>query len=157
MEYTRIELSILVIALSSIFIAGTFFWLAYSLIKGSNNINTLIQRVDKNFVAAANEIKYNANNFINNAQGLIDAAKSKVDQLEPPSILKHEDFEVGFQETLAFMRNNENNPNVHRSYVSESGYNLWAWQQGMRKLYSKRKLNYLKIKQLEDIGFTWKT
>ena len=169
MEFTRTELFVCIIALSAATIAVTFICLAYALIKGSHSISNLIESVDKKVHEAietlnksitevrtiTSDISKNSNEIVENLLQISQDAKTKVSEFNIPTPLRYEDFETGFQETLKFMELNNGEPNAPPNHVAQSGYSLWKWQEGQRGLFRKRKLEYEKIKHLEDIGFKW--
>jgi uncharacterized protein (DUF2384 family) len=47
------------------------------------------------------------------------------------------------------------NPNATTIYKTHEGYRLGTWQRSQRQIYSKGKLSTIRIKRLEEIGFTW--
>jgi hypothetical protein len=169
MEFTRTELFVCIIALSGATIAVTFICLAYALIKGSHSISNLIESVDKKVHEAietlnksiteiriiTSDISKSSNEIVENLLQVSQDAKTKVSEFNIPTPLRYEDFETGLQETLKFMELNNSEPNVPQNHVTQSGYSLWKWQEGQRGLFRKRKLEYEKIKRLEDIGFKW--
>lgn len=169
MVFTRTELFVCVIAFSIATIAVTFICLAYALIKGSNSIKNLIDSIDNKVHEAIetlnksiNEIRaitsdfsHSSNEIVENLLQISQDAKTKVSEFNIPTPLRYEDFETGFQETLKFMEQNNGEPNTPANHVTKSGYSLWRWQEGQRGLFRKRKLEYEKIKQLEEIGFKW--
>ena len=65
-----------------------------------------------------------------------------------------EKFEKGFQETLLYKKRT-GNPNVLKSYRTAEGFRLGEWQRFLRQRYRKGKLSPERIRQLEEIGFTW--
>jgi len=65
-----------------------------------------------------------------------------------------EQFEKGFQETLLY-KERTGNPNATTIYKTHEGYRLGTWQRSQRQIYSKGKLSTIRIKRLEEIGFTW--
>ncbi|MFA6448978.1 MAG: helicase associated domain-containing protein [bacterium] len=169
MDFSRTEIFYSVIALSIVTIAVTFICLAYALIKGSNSISNLIESIDakvhkaietlNNSIAeigmVTNDFSKSSNEFVENLLQISQDAKTKVSEFNIPTPLRYEDFETGFQETLKFMELNGKEPNAPPNHVTPSGYSLWRWQEGQRSLFRKRKLEYEKIKHLEDIGFKW--
>ena len=68
--------------------------------------------------------------------------------------LLEEQFEKGFQETLLY-RERTGNPNAPKSYKTAEGYLLGSWQGNQRNNYKKGNLSPNRIRQFEEIGFTW--
>ena len=68
--------------------------------------------------------------------------------------LLDEQFEKGFQETLIY-KESRGNPNAPDDYITAEGYSLGTWQRTRRGFYKKGKLSPDRIKQLEEIGFSW--
>jgi hypothetical protein len=69
--------------------------------------------------------------------------------------LLDEMFELGFLETLQYMKN-KGDPNAPVRYETDNGYQLGRWQGHQRLYYMTGKLSPDRIKRLEDIGFKWK-
>jgi hypothetical protein len=65
-----------------------------------------------------------------------------------------EQFEKGFKETLLY-KEKTGNPNAPRGYKTNEGYFLGSWQHNLMHNYKKGKISPERIKQLENIGFTW--
>jgi len=65
-----------------------------------------------------------------------------------------ERFEKGFQETL-FYKKSTGNPNAPLNYKTPEGYRFGKWQSHQRQFYNKGTLSSDRIRQLEEIGFTW--
>jgi superfamily II DNA or RNA helicase len=65
-----------------------------------------------------------------------------------------EKFEKGFQETLLY-KERTGNPNAPGGYKTAEGFTLGTWQQRHRYNYRQGTMSPERIKQLEEIGFTW--
>lgn len=62
-------------------------------------------------------------------------------------------FERGFNETLKYKKNNQNNPNAPEKYLTPEGFKLGSWQKNIKRNFRRSKLSAEKLKRLEKIGF----